>query len=543
MSMIKLLRTLTLLLAMAAIATHADAQSPFRKRCGTSMIQEREIAALAKGQTRAFEASQEYVPHSGTVAMPVILVNFKDVKLTVNNPREAFDQFLNGTTQNDLGNGNHYNFGSVAKYFSDMSSGEFSLKFKVYEPVTLDKDQTYYGGKNSNNNDDEKHQELVKDAVEMLTASGQVADEDIKSFCTNGKNIDCVLIIYAGCAQNEGGEASNVWANTSRPHSSTTMGGKNIRWYCMTGELAPYKLNDDGKPSTSNGTTPMIAGVGVTCHEFSHALGLPDFYPTAAKAQIDNQEMEYWDLMDGGEYAGNSFCPTAYTAFEKSEMGWQVDIKELNENLSVAIENSTEKGGTAYKITNPQNSNEYLMLECIQKRGWNSRQCGNGLLVYHVNRPSGDLTSYTRFNNTPGFPGMAVVPADGACLSIYIDENTNYYNSLYGDLFPGTGNMDPDTQNTTELSDAKPMPNFCWYNSSKTEKLATNKALQNIKYDTATGIVSFNYIHDVSTAISAVNADKGQGKRLYTIDGRYAGDDMNSLPHGIYIINGKKIIK
>ncbi len=32
-------------------------------------------------------------------------------------------------------------------------------------------------------------------------------------------------------------------------------------------------------------------------------------------------------------------------------------------------------------------------------------------------------------------------------------------------------------------------------------------------------------------------------KRIYTIDGRYVGTNMNSLQHGIYIINGKKIVK
>ena len=46
----------------------------------------------------------------------------------------------------------------------------------------------------------------------------------------------------------------------------------------------------------------MINGIGLFCHEFSHTMGLPDFYPLTAEAQIDNQGMEYWDLMDGGEY-------------------------------------------------------------------------------------------------------------------------------------------------------------------------------------------------------------------------------------------------
>lgn len=134
--------------------------------------------------------------------------------------------------------------------------------------------------------------------------------------------------------------------------------------------LTPLYLNSNEVFDTKEGTVPCIAGVGVTCHELSHALGLPDFYPTSASAQVDNQEMEYWDLMDGGEYGDNGFYPTAYTAWEKKQMGWPVVITELDGDQQVTIANSTEEGGTAYKITNPDNSNEYFMLESIQRKGW-----------------------------------------------------------------------------------------------------------------------------------------------------------------------------
>lgn len=543
--MVKALHTLFLLFALSAFSIHADAQSFTPRRCGTSMIMEREAAlAAAKGHSNVIAANQSYVPHSGTVTIPVILVNFKDVKLSVNSPREAFEQFFNGTAQDDLGNGNQYNHGSVSQYFNDMSSEAFNLRFKVYEPVTIDNAETHYGGSNEDNSKDEHPELLVKDAVDSLIASGQVSEEDAASFSSDGKTIDCVYIIYAGCGQNYGGSGTAVWANTWNNTGGAAINGKSVKWYSMAGELSPFKLNSNGNVSNS-GTIPMITGIGVTCHELSHALGLPDFYPTASSAYIDNQEMEYWDLMDGGEYSRNGFCPTAYTAFEKSEMDWQVDIRELTEDQSVSMPLSTEKGGTAYKIVNPQNSSEYFMLECIQRRGWNRYQYGNGLLVYHVNRPTGGLTANTRFNNTPGFPGMAVVPADGACLSAYIDANHSYYEaSLSGDLFPGTGNMDPDTLNVSELSDAKPQPNFCWYDAAKTTKVKTNRALQNIKYESESGTVTFNYIHDVATAIRSINAEKNtDDNSIYNTDGKYMGDNLSTLPKGIYIRNGRKVVK
>lgn len=526
----------TALLIISLLLSHCVmAQQTFRRRqCGTAMLMEREAAAYSKGQ-RAISTQKNYVPHTGTITIPVVLVNFKDVKFKINEPKKAFEQLFNIDKQAELGNGNHFNYGSVAKYFRDMSNGAFTPNFKVYDPVTVDSAETYYGGKNEDS--DEKPRQLVKDALKLI--EDQVTEDDIKSFCSDGKTVDCVYVVYAGLGQNDGGAGTTVWANTWTTDGAT-LGGKSVRWYTMSPELSSMKLDDNGK-FNNKGTIPAVSGIGVICHEFSHALGLPDFYPTAESAYVDNQEMEYWDLMDGGEYTYYGYRPTAYTAFEKEQMGWQVDIRTLDSDESVIMTTSTEQGGTAYKIVNPQNDKEYLMLEYIQRKGWNKHLFGNGLLVYHVCLPSETLYSSTRLNNAPGFPGMAVVPADGACLSSYIKANENDYgNSLKGDLFPGTGNL--PGQNVTELSDTNNQPNFCWYNAAKNEKLSTNKAIKNIKYDN--GKLTFDYVNDVASGILPVWGDKqATDGRVYSINGAYLGDDITKLPHGIYIVNGQKIVK
>lgn len=514
----------TALLIITLLLSHCVmAQQTFRRRqCGTAMLMEREAAAYSKGQ-RAISTQNNYVPHTGTITIPVVLVNFKDAEFKINKPKEAFDQLFNSDTQADLGNGNYLNYGSVAKYFRDMSNGAFIPKFKVYDPVTVDQPQTYYGGTHEDDNKDEDPRQLVKDALKLV--EDQVTEDDIKSFCSDGTTIDCVYIVYAGLGQNDGGDGTTVWANCWTTDGAT-LGGKKVRWYTMSGELSPVKIKDS--------TIPVVNGLGVICHEFSHSLGLPDMYPTETSAYLDNQEMEYWDLMDGGEYTYNGFCPTAYTAFEKEQMEWQVDMVTLDSDASVTMTTSTEQGGTAYKIVNPQNDKEYLMLEYIQRKGWNKHLFGNGLLVYHVCLPSETLYSGTHLNNAPGYPGMAVVPADGACLSSYLKANENdYVNSHKGDLFG---------QNVTELSDTNKQPNFCWYNAAKTEKLNTNKAIKNIKYDN--GELTFDYVNDVVSGILPVWGDKqATDGRVYSINGAYLGDDITKLPHGIYIVNGQKIVK
>lgn len=48
----------------------------------------------------------------------------------------------------------------------------------------------------------------------------------------------------------------------------------------------------------------------------------------------------------------------------------------------------------------------------------------------------------------------------------------------------------------------------------------------------------------VSTGIKHVTATKGgNGNSIYGLDGRYVGSDIRLLPHGIYIVNGRKVAK
>lgn len=532
-----------LFLGLALLATTAMAGGPgprkvMRKDGGLMNVpafgtQEADMVARRHAPLRIIgDYRPAYFPHTGTPRVLTILVNFADSAFSVNQPKAAFNQFFNGEEQKDLGNGNQNNIGSVAQYFNAMSNGAFTPVFDVYGPVTVERNMAYYGGNNPYSNADEKTQQLLKDAIKLVEDSvDNVADYD----SNNDGNIDCVFLVYAGPGQNFGGGPSTVWAVTSISASAATFKGKNVGLCTMTAELAPYKVSDEND-------NWMISGIGVACHEFSHAMGLPDLYPYNANARVDNQEMEYWDLMDGGEYVRNGFAPTAYTAWEKAQMGWDVDIRTLEQNGSYTMSTTTEQGGTAYKMNNPanKNGNEYMMLENVQRSGWNRYVPGHGLLVYHV-YDQGTIYMTTKLNDTKDKPGMAVVPADSACLSSYLAQNQNsYMQSHYGDPFPGTSRL-------TRLNDDLGLPNFYWYDGDN-EASATNEhfhrvnqALDNIVEND--GTIVFDYIANAATGIRDTRADATTRNRttaVYTIDGRLAGHSLRGLPKGVYIVNGQK---
>jgi len=57
---------------------------------------------------------------------------------------------------------------------------------------------------------------------------------------------------------------------------------------------------------------------------------------------------------------------------------------------------------------------------------------------------------------------------------------------------------------------------------------------------TSLGIFSANY---QTTAIQIVSSESTNKSGIYTLDGRKLEGDINNLPRGLYIVNGKKIIK
>ena len=52
-------------------------------------------------------------------------------------------------------------------------------------------------------------------------------------------------------------------------------------------------------------------------------------------------------------------------------------------------------------------------------------------------------------------------------------------------------------------------------------------------------------MEDETTGIDDLQQEKVQNgaQRIYTLDGRYVGTSFDTLPNGIYVIKGKKIVK
>ena len=499
--------------------------------------------------TRGFggKGSTSFFPHTGSPRAIVLLVQFANRPFKVQ-PRKAFNQYLNSMADKhqDFGNAENRNTGSVKKYFSDMSGGKFKPQFDLYGPITMPKNAAYYGEGSSSM---ERYRELVSEACTMMDDSLDFSMYD----ADKDGNVDLVYIIYAGYGESVSSIDSTLWPKAFVCGTEIKKDGKYVRLAGISNEL---NGRPDGKYSSTSGL--LINGVGLFCHEFSHCMGLPDFYPTVSPQwttangkqdfdAYDNQGMEDWDVMDNGIYLYNGYSPTAYTAWEREKMGW-LTIETLTKEGKVELK-SIDEGGKAYRIKNDKNTsgNEYYIVENIQANGWNKKLPASGMMVSHVEYVPRAFSVFhggdNSVNNIKKHPRMTIVPADGYLPSSYrkVSDNSNltapymkkkqYDEQLAGDLYPGKNNVN-------RLTDAQNMVNYAPWTGGMLNKPIYNIALKN-------GIVTFDFLKDqTSTGIEQPESttDSSNAEKIYTIDGRYVGTNLNALPKGVYIKGKKKVV-
>lgn len=408
----------------------------------------RRANARTKSPKQAGTPGQTTGKHRGLI----ILVEFKDVKFASVDVQATFNRFFNEEGYNEYGN-----TGSVKDYFLKQSYGQLEIDFDVYGPYTTGGTLAAYGAAADGYND-------INPTAMVMEALDQAAKEvDFSNYdWDNDGEVDQVFIICAGYDQAEGADPDYIW-----PHEwaleaqgiSRTYNGKRINTYGVATELW-----GDGK---KNNLDKEIAGIGTACHEFSHCLGLPDFYDT----QGDNFGMSYWSVMSAGNYLNNSHTPAGYTSYERMFAGWLEPV-ELNDMTRIEGMKPLATKPECYVLYNEANRNEFYLLENRQKVDFDASLFGHGLLILHVDYSDGVWLSNS-VNNNAERQRMTIIPADNQLF-----ESPS---SLAGDPFPGMNNTSL-TNYTTPASTT--------YNANTDGQKLMSKPVDNIT-ESADGLISF----------------------------------------------------
>ena len=95
-----------------------------------------------------------------------------------------------------------------------------------------------------------------------------------------------IYVIFAGGGSHAGNNADFIWPHAyALNYSHVKLDGVYCNRYACSTELAGRENNK------------IRDGIGTICHEFSHVLGLPDFYDTDYEENGSAPHPGNWSLM------------------------------------------------------------------------------------------------------------------------------------------------------------------------------------------------------------------------------------------------------
>ena len=360
-----------------------DADGWYREESEASARQRRATARSRRSTAHRIRAARSGEPIAvGQKHFLVVLVEFSGLSFTVKNPQEAFRSLLN-----EHGYSANGGVGSARDFYYDNSHGYFEPIFDVFGPVPLPNTYSYYGANDSDGNDLRAEQAVIE-ACRALDG-----DVDFSQYDNDGDGyVDMVFMYYAGYgeADDDNDDENTIWPHQwyieSGAGKTVTLDGVKLDSYACTNE----RIGSGSRRGT-------MCGIGTACHEFGHAMGLPDFYDTDYKTNGLSDGLYSYSTMCSGSYNNDGRTPPYFNMMERIMLGWksETDLREFSASGYVTLPSIDEN--VAYRIPTEQDG-EFFILECRGNNGWDAALPGHGLLVYHADQ-SERLVSISTYVN------------------------------------------------------------------------------------------------------------------------------------------------
>jgi M6 family metalloprotease-like protein len=343
--------------------------------------------------------------------VPVILVDFTDQPL-----RPEFADHWDWALFDTSG---ATPTGSVFDYYRWASGNRLRVTGKVVAVVHLKETKDFYAANNwglSRTGAPRNSYGVVDDALracDSLVDWGPY-DQDGDGY------VDMLWVIHSGF----GGEATvsrdNLWSITSRM-TSWSQGAVFVSSHPFPGGGAGAHMRLDRfsiLPELSSFVPGQPAEIGVYCHEFGHALGLPDLYDTLPVRQPLNVGPGNWSLMSTGVYGGDGLSPqypSHLGAWPMLYLGWSSSIRPATDTLLTLA--PLARGAPVIELWFQGESNpEHFLIENRQRVGFDRTLSGIGLIVYQVDDAAiGSRLGANMVNAAWPLitPGLRVLEADG----------------------------------------------------------------------------------------------------------------------------------
>lgn len=338
-------------------------------------------------------------PNVGEHRVLVLLIDYPDLPATFD-PSD-FDALMNEE--------GYAGTGSFRDFFLKNSFGALDVQADVAGWYTAAHEYGWYGYQNGY----QRARVLMAEAIDAAEAAGV----DFSQYDNDGDGeVDAVIGIHAGPGAEMGAQIEYIWSHR------WDLGSMSRQYDGVT--VSDYIVNPETRPWG-------MVGIGVICHEFGHALGLPDLY------DIDNSSrgIGNWGVMGNGSWLGSEQVPANFNAWSRSELAWITP--EVIEQGAYQL-HASDSHDDCYRI-NTGDPDEYFLLENRQKTGNDAHLPGHGLAVWHIDESKTSL-----------YPGSNAVNADETRKGVDLEEADGLdqldFSALLGDagdLYPGsTGNSE-----------------------------------------------------------------------------------------------------
>ena len=308
--------------------------------------------------------------------------------------------------------------GSVRDYYYDNSFQQFDPHFDILGPVDVPFACT------------DAHQ-FNCDSIFFAALQTLDPDVDFSQYDTDEDGTaDMVFFLVAGHGSDySANNRDYLWPHMKNFTESPVLDGVNFKLYAcstnMTGEENEFYINYNN-----------VAGIGTICHEFSHCLGLPDFYDAdgVGSGGTNLTHPMTWSVMASGFKNNNGRNPAGYSLFERYALGFAQPV--LIEGEGTITVPALEKSNTGYRM-NTANEGEYFIIENRQRVKWDKNLAGPGMLIWRVDSTNVEVWENNLVNSNPNHMYYELLRAKFSGL-----------NDSYNDPFPGVGKVTSITNAT-----------------------------------------------------------------------------------------------
>ncbi len=308
--------------------------------------------------------------------------------------------------------------GSVRDYYYDNSFQQFDPHFDILGPVDVPFACT------------DAHQ-FNCDSIFFAALEALDPDVDFSQYDTDEDGTaDMVFFLVAGHGSDySANDRDYLWPHMKNFTESPVLDGVNFKLYAcstnMTGEENEFYINYNN-----------VAGIGTICHEFSHCLGLPDFYDAdgVGSGGTNLTHPMTWSVMASGFKNNNGRNPAGYSLFERYALGFAQPV--LIEGEGTITVPALEKSNTGYRM-NTANEGEYFIIENRQRVKWDKNLAGPGMLIWRVDSTNVEVWENNLVNSNPNHMYYELLRAKFSGL-----------NDSYNDPFPGVGKVTSITNAT-----------------------------------------------------------------------------------------------